>query len=221
MNDGAGRAWGKAGLMAAAVACVLAVIPVPASPHDAGLEIEAAYTAVFRDGRLTGFQADWRFDELFSLAMLNDFDRDSDGALDAGEIARLSSASLPVLRKSGFFTHAAIGNQRLTLDAVGPLQATVEDGRVRYRFLLGVSGEPVELRSRKLAAVLFDPTKAATLVPAAGELPLALGEGAPPACQGWADELSNDKVHGGRVTVLYLACTGEGPRAGATGNEVR
>lgn len=210
----------RIGVVAIALASSSA-LTVSATPPAAEAAIEMSYTALFRQGLLRGFEAEWLLDPTLSEMILTDFDTDRNGVFDRHELIELNKASLPTLHENGFFMELFSGDEAVPIVAVSGIKATAENRQVRYRFALGLASGDRDLRKAEIVASLYDPTQLTIIHPAMTNA-ASLGEGAPAGCYAHVDESPNivrqqrgrgalfGAVHGiQKITTIKLACEKE------------
>lgn len=168
-----------------------------ATESATGSEIEVSYKALFREGLLQGFEANWLFDPPLSELILTDFDINRNGTFERSELVELNKASLPTLHDSGFFTRLVVGEEEASFIAVSGIKASNEGGRVRYRFSLGIANDDLDVRGSEIVAYINDPTTITTIVPARNGAAY-LGNGAPSGCEISAEQTDNLIQHQGR-----------------------
>ena len=125
--------------------------PVVAHPH---VWVTDVTTFLFEGPRLVGLRHHWRFDELFSSYVIEQYDTDSDGAFDPAELAGLEEGEN--LAEYGYFIHARVDGDRLPLVAVEDFQAIIEDGLLVYAFTLPLP-EPINPGAVSFAVGVYDP----------------------------------------------------------------
>ena len=84
-------------------------------------------------GRLTGVEVTWSYDDFFSLLILSDMglDPDGDGRLTEDELAKLKGFDLeewPEGFEGDLYIHA--GGEKIALDHPEPTGVALEDGRI-------------------------------------------------------------------------------------------
>lgn len=139
----------KRGLAAVAggVALASSLLPGPAHAHP-HVFIDAGLTLIVDDaGTVTGVEVTWRYDELYSLILLQDYglDPDFDGALTPEEIA--ATLGFDLNWNSGFEggLHLLRGETGLTLGAPEAVSLTLRpDGRMETTHRRPVSGDPAD-----------------------------------------------------------------------------
>jgi ABC-type uncharacterized transport system substrate-binding protein len=154
--------------------------PAYATPSIHSPEIEFFYTALFRNGLLQGWQAEWLFDTALSEMIIADFDTDQNGSFEKNEVVDLNKASLPTLHDSGYFLNMLVDGHPVPVTAVSGINATIESRRVRYHYKLGLLNGDVDIRKSEVIAQVLDPTGLTTLIPATTSV--RLGKGAPADC---------------------------------------
>ena len=128
--------------------------PAVAHPH---VWIEASARLQVEDGAVRAIEVTWVFDDLYSYAVMEDFDRDGDGRLDEAELRELAELSRDNLADYGFFTHLRIEGERQPPSQVEDFRASVEEERIVYRFTVPLE-PPAPLREGAFAFSLFDET---------------------------------------------------------------
>ena len=117
-----------AGLQALlAVVLVLAAFlpPRPAAAHP-HVWILANAELALRDGQIERLRLTWTFDDMYSALVVEDFDGNGDGVLDADELATLAEESRGSLKDFSFFTRFLVDGQRLEVPAVAGLPGGIK-----------------------------------------------------------------------------------------------
>lgn len=127
-----------------AVILTLMFLPgfVVAHPHvwiDAHVEIH------FSGQRLQRVVHRWTFDDIFTESILLDYDRNRNRRIETRENREIEAGAFANLRHYGYFTHLTVDSTEVPVSAVENFQATVEQGRLVYRFELPFD---LEVRSR-------------------------------------------------------------------------
>lgn len=141
----------------AAVWLALSAGPATAHPHifvDTGLEI------IFdKQGHLTHVRVTWKYDDLYSLFLSEDYklDPDHDGNLTDAERADLTGFDADWVEGYPGDLEATIDGQLLTLSR--PLEPTADmiDGRIISTHLRAVTGAPL-LAGDPMSLKAFDPS---------------------------------------------------------------
>ena len=128
----------------------LAAGPANAHPH---VFIDYAVTLVVAGDRVAGVRLTWTFDDLFSGFILQEFDKDRNGALSTAEAQRIESAHLAEFHKVGYYTTVSINGKPVTSPAAREFRATAAKGIVTYEFTLPLG---VPLTSTTAMEVLVD-----------------------------------------------------------------
>ncbi|MGP1359091.1 DUF1007 family protein [Roseicyclus sp.] len=129
--------------VAAALALLAPAGPAAAHPHvfiDAGVTLLSA-----EDGTITGVEVRWRYDELYTLILLQDYglDPDFDNALTEEEIA--ATLGFDLNWNSGFEggLHLARGDTALGIGAPEAVSMALRpDGRIETVHRRPVTGDP-------------------------------------------------------------------------------
>jgi ABC-type uncharacterized transport system substrate-binding protein len=128
--------------------------PARAHPH---IFIKAKATLVFEGGKLVGVAQEWEFDEFFSNALIEDFDKNKSKKFEPEEIAALEKEAFRALEEFGYFTYVRIGGKLAPVKAYRGFSAEIRQGKVVYRFT-AVLPEAADPRARKVEIGLFDDT---------------------------------------------------------------
>ena len=130
---GVGLVW----VVALASALVgLAAGAAGAHPH---VFIDYAVTLVVSAGdRVAGVRLTWTFDDLFSGFILQEFDKDRNGALSPAEVQRIEATHLAEFHKAGYYTTVSVNGKPVTSPAAREFRATAAKGIVTYEFTLPV-----------------------------------------------------------------------------------
>ncbi len=127
--------------------------PAAAHPH---VWITDVTTFLFKERQLVGIHHHWSFDEIFSSFVIQEHDRDGNGAFDQPETASVQAAAFSKLREYGYFTHLRVDGDPLPLDQVEDFQATIVDGVLSYDFTLTLPAV-VEPAAQTLVVGIYDP----------------------------------------------------------------
>jgi len=123
---------------------IFLLLPVylTAHPH---VWIDAHVGVYFSGQRLQRIVHRWVFDEMFTESILLDYDRNRNRRIEPGENREIEAGAFSNLRHYGYFTHLAVGSREVPIESVEAFQASVEQGRLVYRFEVPLD---VEVRSR-------------------------------------------------------------------------
>jgi ABC-type uncharacterized transport system substrate-binding protein len=126
--------------------------PAQAHPH---VFIDNAVTFVFADSRITAFRANWIFDDVFSDQLLQQFDANHDGALDAKESRAMGDLVMNNVKAFHYFTYVWIDKKQLPPIAPKDFQATAKKGIVTFDFLVPLP-KPIDPKTQLLAVEIYD-----------------------------------------------------------------
>jgi ABC-type uncharacterized transport system substrate-binding protein len=127
------------GVRIAALAGTLDLVacnPAAAHPH---VFVDYAVTLVVAGDRLSGIRITWTFDDFFSGFILQEFDKDRNGAFSASEVQRIEEKHLPELKRVGYYTTINVNGKPITVPDAREFRATAVKGIVTYEFTLPVS----------------------------------------------------------------------------------
>ncbi|MGE4218818.1 MAG: DUF1007 family protein [Alphaproteobacteria bacterium] len=113
---------------------------------------------VFEQGKIVALKMEWDFDEVFSMLILEDFDKNKDKHFDAAEMKTLEEGAFSNLRFLSYFTHIRIGAGNPApkpVEHVRDFNATVKKGIVHYSFTVPLEA-PVDPRDTPFAFSVYD-----------------------------------------------------------------
>jgi len=123
-----------------------------AHPH---VFIDNRLTFSFADGKVTSFQTDWRFDEIFTEDLLSQFDINGDKQFSAAESEQVKEGTLPNLAAFRYFTYIYLDGKDLGEMAPTGFVADVVDGAVRFRLTYQLP-HAMDPHKEKLAVSIYD-----------------------------------------------------------------
>ncbi|TWD55359.1 ABC-type uncharacterized transport system substrate-binding protein [Agrobacterium vitis] len=133
------------------------------SPAFAHPDIAITLRVLFdmRRGVLTGLGESWTFDAAYSRTLLDEYDRDHDGMLNAAETEALREKLIADLRRKRFFTNLTMGGKPAAgIEPVG-FAAETHNGVVTVTFAFNVAA-PIDLRGQRLDVAVRDKDYTAT-----------------------------------------------------------
>lgn len=133
---------------------VAASAPAAAHPH---VWVAYATTVVYDQGKVTGLQHAWTFDDMYSAMAIQGLDKNGDGTYDREELAELAKINMEGLKEFEFFTYARLGTAALKFQA--PVEPWLEykNNVLTLHFRLPLS-EPVLAEAEGLNFSVYDPT---------------------------------------------------------------
>lgn len=147
----------RLGWIGAAFAALVALVPAgPAAAHP-HIFIKATATLEFEGGKLVGVTQEWEFDEFFSNALIEDFDKDKSKKFEPAEIQAIEKEAFKALDEFGYFTHARVAGKPAPIKAYRGFTAEIRQGKVVYRFT-ALLPEPADPRAGRVEIGLFDDT---------------------------------------------------------------
>lgn len=104
-----------------------------AHPH---VFIEQKTTIIFDDKGLAGFKIHWKFDEMFSVMIGEDFDTDKNNILDKTEIATIKEKAFGYIATHNYYLHIKIDDTPFAVKFVKDFNATLSNGNLIYDFFI-------------------------------------------------------------------------------------
>jgi ABC-type uncharacterized transport system substrate-binding protein len=123
-----------------------------AHPH---IWIRATATLQFENGKITGIQHVWVFDDFFSNALIADFDKNKNRQFDPDEVKELQANAFVALKEFGYFTHVKVGGKEVPIETTRDFAPSIDKGKVVYRFTAALP-QPVDPRAAPFAAGVYD-----------------------------------------------------------------
>ena len=139
----------------AIVLLILIVVPsVWAHPH---IWIDGWYKVHYENDQLNGVEIFWLMDEMFSSAIILDYDKDRNGQFSKAESAEIEQKAFKNVGRWNYYTHIEIDGKGI--GEINPQQfsAKIEkQQRILYRFFVPVNKKIK--KSTKLKVASYDPT---------------------------------------------------------------
>ena len=104
-----------------------------AHPH---VFIEQKTKIIFDDIGLAGFKIHWKFDEMFSVMIGEDFDTDKNGILDKNEVATIKEKAFGYIAPHNYYIHIKIDDKPFAVKFVKNFNATLSYGKLIYDFFI-------------------------------------------------------------------------------------
>lgn len=139
-----------------ALPLILLLIPVPLTAHP-HVWIDAQAEIHFDQDRLARIVHRWVFDEMFTESILLDFDENRNRAIEEAESRAIEQDAFSNLRHYGYFTHLTIGSREIPVAAVERFRASLEEGRLVYRFEIPLR-EEIRPRWQRISLGVWDDT---------------------------------------------------------------
>ncbi|WP_321492135.1 DUF1007 family protein [uncultured Desulfobacter sp.] len=111
----------------------LSAKPVAAHPH---VFIAQDTKIVFDEKGLAGFKIYWAFDEMFSVMIAEDFDKDQNGTLGEQEIATIKEKAFSYIAPYNYYIHIKIEGNPFTVKFITDFNATLNKGKLSYEFFI-------------------------------------------------------------------------------------
>ena len=123
-----------------------------AHPH---VFIEDRVVFLFAGDKITAIEQSWKFDEIFSDQLIQDFDADHNGAFDALESKAVGKGTLPNLKKFRYFNYIWVDGK--DLGAIDPIDftAVAKDKIVTFVFTEKLP-KPIDPKTQKLKVEIND-----------------------------------------------------------------
>jgi ABC-type uncharacterized transport system substrate-binding protein len=138
---------------------MLALILISAFAHAADAHphvfIEDRVVFLFAGDKITAIEQSWKFDEVFSDTLIQQFDASADGAFDALESKAVAKGTLPNLKKFRYFNYVWVDGK--DIGVVDPINFTAAAKNKLVTFVFTVKlPKPVDPKTQKLKVEIND-----------------------------------------------------------------
>lgn len=184
--------WRKPALASLCLSTLLLpAISEPASAHP-HVFIDDRVKAVFTGGQLVGFFLDWRFDDLSTVAFLQQ-PPPASGTLSPQAVDRIKHYAFESLHRYDYFVHIQQGKRPIPIGQATQFTARLDGKRLVYDFFVPLA-TPLDLRHQSVVASFFDATNYTAFVfPENDPHPVAL-VGSPSACAATVNDDDTEEV---------------------------
>jgi ABC-type uncharacterized transport system substrate-binding protein len=165
----------------AALAVLLApLLPgrAPAHPH-VWITFEA--TLLYDNGRFTGLEQKWTFDEYYTAMAIEGLDKNKDGVYDREELSELAKVNIEGLKEFAYFTYPVAAGHDVKLKDPKDYWLEHKGGVLSLHFVAEFV-EPVPAAAKDFAFVVQDPAFYIAFLPAKVD-PVKFSPGTPKACK--------------------------------------
>lgn len=107
------------------------------------------------DGRVTGLEIDWTFDEFYTAFVITEFGGPE--AMDEETLTGIGRENLTNLREFDYFTEFLVDGAVQPLAAPETFEMGLEDGKLRLRFSVPLE-RPVTPREHRINYAVYDPS---------------------------------------------------------------
>jgi len=130
------------------------VVPAESHPH---IFIVQRLSMAFDEKGLAGIRVHWKFDDMFAGMIAEDHDRNQNGHLEPDEVKSIRENAFSYLAEFNYFVFIKIENTPFKVKYTTDFTATLQDGRLEYRFFV-----PCHVRAtqsiKKITVATYDPS---------------------------------------------------------------
>ncbi len=131
--------------------CVPALIAHPHVWVDVSLRVDFD-----KNGDIASIMEIWRYDEMFSMAVIKQIDKNGDGDFDAKEESDLKNLYFSSIERFGFYTHIFVnGKEAKTGMKLKDFSARMSDGNLIYVFTI-VPEKPLNPLKSEIDIGIYD-----------------------------------------------------------------
>ena len=123
-----------------------------AHPH---VFIEDRVVFLFAGDKITAIEQSWKFDEVFSDTLIQQFDANRDGVFDAAESREVAKGTLPNLKKFRYFNYEWIDGKDIGMVEPIDFVAAAKNKIVTFVFTVKLP-KPIDPRTQKLKVEIND-----------------------------------------------------------------
>ena len=143
-------------LFLAFILSITLLVPYLVSSHP-HVFIVHRYAIVFDDKGLAGIRVNWLFDEFFSNMILENYDANQNGILEAQEVKTIEKEAFRNLANYDYFTFIKINRKPFKVKYVRDFKASLDKGKLIYEFFV-----PCHVRAigtyKMIRAAAYDPS---------------------------------------------------------------
>jgi ABC-type uncharacterized transport system substrate-binding protein len=125
-----------------------------AHPH---VFIEQRLNAVFDDKGLAGIQVHWKFDEMFTSMIAEEYDINRNGRLEAKEIELIREKAFSRISGNSYFCFIKIENKPFHVNFIKNFKAALENYELVYEFFIPCHVTAAG-KYKKLVIATYDPS---------------------------------------------------------------
>jgi len=126
---------------------------VLAHPH---VFIEQETKIIFDEKGLAGVKIHWKFDEMFSTMICEDFDTDKNSILDKNEVATIKEKAFGYIATHNYYIHMKIDDKPFVVKFVKDFNATLNNGHLIYDFFIPCHVSAIKTQ-KKITLSPYDP----------------------------------------------------------------
>ena len=138
------------------LAALLLLLPAAARAHPHVL-IDSHIVFLFEAGKIVALQMGWKFDPVYSSALVQDFDADKNGLLSPAEVAAMEKDAFQDTRKFQYFTVLSVGGKAVEWPPATGFQVMAVKDSLLYAFRLTLP-RPVDPRAARITVSTVEET---------------------------------------------------------------
>jgi ABC-type uncharacterized transport system substrate-binding protein len=120
--------------------------------------IDTETTILNEDGFFQGVQNNWRFDEYFSMDVIDMIDLNKNGKIEENEKEYAYNNTFIQLKEFGYYNHINLNGKKITDYKIKDFDAKIENNIIVYDFKL-VLNNPIEiLKDNRITVSIYDDT---------------------------------------------------------------
>jgi ABC-type uncharacterized transport system substrate-binding protein len=170
-------------LQALATAALAVLSPFFSSVAQAHPHVWITFEAMvlYDNGRFSGLQHKWTFDEYYTAMAIEGLDKNKDGVYDREELAELAKVNIDGLKEFAYFTYPVAAGHDVKLKDPKDYWLEHKGGALSLHFVVEFV-EPVPAAAKDFAFVVQDPAFFIAFLPAKID-PVKFSPGTPKSCK--------------------------------------
>lgn len=137
-------------------AALALAFPAAAQAHPHVL-VDVHAVVEFRAGSIVSLMIGWTFDPVFSATLMQDFDRNHDGHLDAKEQRTVEAKAFHDTAEQGYFTYTLVNGAPIKWPQATDFQVVAVKSQLMYMFRLTLP-QPVDPRRSAFSVATYEET---------------------------------------------------------------
>ena len=117
--------------------------------------VKTGLTYQFDNGKLSGLQFTWQFDEYYSSRSIQTYDTNQNKILESDEVSRLRAEAFDPLARFGYYIHLWVGGEKHKQLTIKDFAATIDGTQLVYRFTAALI-PPADPNTDAIVTSLYD-----------------------------------------------------------------
>lgn len=128
--------------------------PVPAHPH---VFVVQRIIFQFDDKGFAGFRMQWKFDEMFSSMIIEDYDKNKNNRLEPSEVKEIKEKAFSYISNFNYFSFVKINGEPFEVKYTKDFSARIDKHKLMYEFFIPCPVTATEA-ARNVSIATYDPS---------------------------------------------------------------